>query len=334
MSSASGSGPQMDYSKSNHNTWIWDAVRAREGFLLLPHSMFVHHHLSIIVLVMHATSPCPFQPPAAVATTTPAHWHFGSSGFEKRKCFAIAKICQCNNHSIGTAMAYINNVKGQKPLIDLCLHLTCHYLNYINCDVCYNANTDLISVKPKEMSRATQLWVQTKHSESIIKMRNILNPAITHLTDSAEYVWSHMKLMHEKQTIMQKKDNLIQCWRHKSLPRRNKNFCLVAECCTGCCHSLSIEGVGTRNDVGAVPAHQEVHSVIESPQVALCRGHLCLLDDVQGVRGAHTQRGGVTGCLQTAVWIHAVHQAIWQGQTSHTHPLIKQQPGQTPGRRN
>ena len=25
VSSASGSGPQMDYSKSNHNTWIWDA---------------------------------------------------------------------------------------------------------------------------------------------------------------------------------------------------------------------------------------------------------------------------------------------------------------------
>lgn len=29
-------------------------------------------------------------------------------------------------------------------------------------------------------------------------------------------------------------------------------------------HSLSIEGIGTRDDVGAVPAHQEVHPVIES----------------------------------------------------------------------
>lgn len=75
-------------------------------------------------------------------------------------------------------------------------------------------------------------------------------------------------------------------------------------------HLLSIKGVGTRDDVGAVPAHQEVHSFVESLQVALCRGHLCLLDDVQGVRRAHTQGGGVTGCLQTAVGIHAVHQAI------------------------
>lgn len=75
-------------------------------------------------------------------------------------------------------------------------------------------------------------------------------------------------------------------------------------------HSPSVKGVGSGDDVGAVSAHQEVHPVVESLQVALCRGHLCLLDDVQGVRGANAQRGGVTGCLQTAVWIHAVHQAI------------------------
>lgn len=72
-------------------------------------------------------------------------------------------------------------------------------------------------------------------------------------------------------------------------------------------HSLAIEGVGSRDYVGAVLAHQEANPVIESLQVGLRRGHLCLLDDVQGVRGAHTQRGGVTGCLQTAVWIHTVH---------------------------
>lgn len=97
-------------------------------------------------------------------------------------------------------------------------------------------------------------------------------------------------------------------------------------------HSLSVKGVGSGNDVGAVPAHQEVHPVIEGPQVGLCRRHLCLLDDVEGLRRTQTQGGGVTGCLQTAVWIHAVHQAIWQYQTSHTHPPIKPKPGQTPGK--
>lgn len=74
--------------------------------------------------------------------------------------------------------------------------------------------------------------------------------------------------------------------------------------------SLSIKGVDTRDDVGAVPAHQEVHSFVESLQFALSGGQLRLLDDVQGVWGAHAQGGGVAGYLQTAVWIHAVHEAI------------------------
>lgn len=48
VGSASGSGTQMDYSKSNHNTWIWDACRARERFLLFATfyvcpSSSVHH---------------------------------------------------------------------------------------------------------------------------------------------------------------------------------------------------------------------------------------------------------------------------------------------------
>lgn len=48
VSSASGSGPQMDYSKSNHNTWIWDAFGARECSLLFATfyvcpSSSVHH---------------------------------------------------------------------------------------------------------------------------------------------------------------------------------------------------------------------------------------------------------------------------------------------------
>lgn len=74
--------------------------------------------------------------------------------------------------------------------------------------------------------------------------------------------------------------------------------------------SLSIKGVDAGDDVGAVPAHQETHSFVEGLEFALSGGQLCLLDDVQGVRGAHAQGGGVTGCLQTAVWIHAVHEAI------------------------
>lgn len=74
--------------------------------------------------------------------------------------------------------------------------------------------------------------------------------------------------------------------------------------------SLSIKGVDTGDDVGAVSAHQEMHSFVESLEFALSGGQLCLLDDVQGVWRAHAQGGGVTSCLQTAVWIHAVHKAI------------------------
>lgn len=74
--------------------------------------------------------------------------------------------------------------------------------------------------------------------------------------------------------------------------------------------SLSIKGVDTGDDMSAVPAHQEAHSFVESLQFALSGGQLRFLDDVQGVWGAHAQGRGVTGCLQTAVWIHAVHEAI------------------------
>lgn len=62
-------------------------------------------------------------------------------------------------------------------------------------------------------------------------------------------------------------------------------------------NSLSVERVGAGDDVRALPAHQEVNPVVERLQVALRGGHLRLLDDVQGVRGAHTQGGGVTGRL-------------------------------------
>lgn len=51
--------------------------------------------------------------------------------------------------------------------------------------------------------------------------------------------------------------------------------------------SLSIKGVDTRDDVSAVPAHQELHPFVERLQFALSGGQLCLLDDVQGVWGAY-----------------------------------------------
>lgn len=54
-------------------------------------------------------------------------------------------------------------------------------------------------------------------------------------------------------------------------------------------HSLSVERVGSRDDVRALPAHQEVNSIVEGLQVGLSGGHLRLLDDVQWVRGAHAQ---------------------------------------------
>lgn len=63
----------------------------------------------------------------------------------------------------------------------------------------------------------------------------------------------------------------------------------------------------------AVPAHEELDSVIEGMQVLLGHGGLCLLDDVQRVRGAQAQRVDVTEGLEAAVGVHAVHQAICRG---------------------
>lgn len=39
---------------------------------------------------------------------------------------------------------------------------------------------------------------------------------------------------------------------------------------------------------------------------------LCLLDDIQGVWGAQAQRVDVAQGLQAAVWVHAIHQAIYR----------------------
>lgn len=75
-------------------------------------------------------------------------------------------------------------------------------------------------------------------------------------------------------------------------------------------NSPAIKRVRPGDDVGAVSANQEVDALVEGLQSALARGDLGLLDDVQGVRRAHTQGRGVAGGLQTAVRVHAIHQTI------------------------
>ena len=77
--------------------------------------------------------------------------------------------------------------------------------------------------------------------------------------------------------------------------------------------SPSVKGVLPRDDVRAVPAHEELDSVVEGMQVLLGHRGLCLLDDVQRVRGAQAQRVDVTEGLEAAVGVHAVHQAVCRG---------------------
>lgn len=48
----------------------------------------------------------------------------------------------------------------------------------------------------------------------------------------------------------------------------------------------SIKGVLPRDDMRAVPAHEKLDSVVEGVQVLLGYRGLCLLDDVQRIRGA------------------------------------------------
>jgi hypothetical protein len=48
----------------------------------------------------------------------------------------------------------------------------------------------------------------------------------------------------------------------------------------------SVKGVLPGDAVCAVPAHEELDSIVEGVQVLLGYRGLCLLDDVQGVRGA------------------------------------------------
>ncbi len=59
-------------------------------------------------------------------------------------------------------------------------------------------------------------------------------------------------------------------------------------------HLHAIEGVGARDDVGAVPAHQESDTLVEGLQGAQSGRDLGFLDNIQWIRRAHTQRRGVT----------------------------------------
>lgn len=74
----------------------------------------------------------------------------------------------------------------------------------------------------------------------------------------------------------------------------------------------AVEGVVARNDVGAVLACQELDAVVEGLHSWPLR--LALLNDVQGVPGAPAERAVLTGRLQAAVGVQAVHQAIWRGR--------------------
>lgn len=109
VSSASGSGPQMDYSKSNHNTWIWDAFHARECAVLFatcyvcPSSSVHHpfsyaHHKSLRISTSIAYSYLPFLNILV--------W------VKKRQTFT--RIYQCKNNSTVIALAYINDIKKRK----------------------------------------------------------------------------------------------------------------------------------------------------------------------------------------------------------------------------
>lgn len=60
----------------------------------------------------------------------------------------------------------------------------------------------------------------------------------------------------------------------------------------------------------AVPADEESGSLEEQPWGELGEGRLALLDEVEGVRGALTERPAVTAGLLAAIRINTVHQTI------------------------
>lgn len=74
----------------------------------------------------------------------------------------------------------------------------------------------------------------------------------------------------------------------------------------------AVERVVSRDDVGAVLACQELDAVVEG----LHRRPVCLalLNDVQRVPGPPAEQAVLTGRLQAAVRVQAIHQAIWKAE--------------------
>lgn len=60
----------------------------------------------------------------------------------------------------------------------------------------------------------------------------------------------------------------------------------------------------------AVSADQEFNPVIEGLKVLLGHGGLCLLDDIERVRGTQAQRVCLAGLLQAAVGVQAICQSV------------------------
>lgn len=69
-----------------------------------------------------------------------------------------------------------------------------------------------------------------------------------------------------------------------------------------------VERVFPRDDVGTVPPHKHLDTVVEGSDSGL--GHWVLLDDLQRVPRALAQGTVLTGTLNAAVWVHAVRQSI------------------------
>lgn len=59
-------------------------------------------------------------------------------------------------------------------------------------------------------------------------------------------------------------------------------------------HLHSIEGIGTRYNMGTVPTHQEVDALVEGLQGAQAGRDLGFLNDIQRIGRAHTERCCVT----------------------------------------
>lgn len=85
---------------------------------------------------------------------------------------------------------------------------------------------------------------------------------------------------------------------------------MASVACTDGEHPPAVEGVVSRNDVGAVFACQELDAVVERLHCGQVR--LALLNDVQGIPRPPAEQAVLTGRLQAAVWVQAIHQAVWK----------------------